>query len=510
MRPGLKPLAMSSAALVGASLIATAPPTAALTPPLPEHAKAQISDVAVRLAANSIANIPTNLFRILADIPMNQLIGINAASESLEGSGNWWIYTPTNALGWDQMDYAKAVGFTKMFTPIPEVAQAQADQLNAIMARNFPMTRSCTGIPGPCADPYYFTAYFSTPPLEAIFGYSYTFGDVFNSIDQSIEMPWSNQTLTYDPFGPGKALWQALTKDPEEDWEYQPTFWQERQEAITRWRVALFNSFNPFVEGTYCVPCQLLGVKGAPSSLPVANIFGNIYTYFDWGQEFTDQDWSQPHPEMPAAPSLKKLPLFSAEAWQRINSDAKVYFNWVFKGGPVPQSEMEEPHNWPAIPGTTAEDQAVTSLVASTVDSEVTADETTKVTETAPRTRHPLFTLDLGAAKKAPKLAAGETTTEATPVTGTDTEEALEQPSTTPSEEEAQPSPRKRFTDPFKPWGSSKQRADAQAKQAEKVEAAASRRAERAEAAASRKAERADAAARKSDSDSDDSKKDAA
>ena len=169
---------------------------------------------------------------------------------------------------------------------------------------------------------------------------------------------------------------------------------------------------------------------------------------------------------------------------------------------------MEEPHNWPAIPGTTAEDQAATSLVASTVDSEVTADETTKVTETAPRTRHPLFTLDLGAVKKAPKLAAGETTTEATPVTGTDTEEALEQPSTTPSEEEAQPSPRKRFTDPFKPWGSSKQRADAQAKQAEKVEAAASRRAERAEAAASRKAERADAAARKSGSD--DSKKDAA
>ncbi len=131
----------------GRPLIVTAPPTAALTPPLPEHAKAQISDVAVRLAANSIANIPTNLFRILADIPMNQLIGINAASESLEGSGNWWLYTPTNALGWDQMDYAKAVGFTKMFTPIPEVAQAQADQLNAIMARNFPMTRPVPAFP---------------------------------------------------------------------------------------------------------------------------------------------------------------------------------------------------------------------------------------------------------------------------------------------------------------------------------------------------------------------------
>ena len=510
MRPGLKPLAMSSAALVGASLIATAPPTAALTPPLPEHAKAQISDVAVRLAANSIANIPTNLFRILADIPMNQLIGINAASESLEGSGNWWIYTPTNALGWDQMDYAKAVGFTKMFTPIPEVAQAQADQLNAIMARNFPMTRSCTGIPGPCADPYYFTAYFSTPPLEAIFGYSYTFGDVFNSIDQSIEMPWSNQTLTYDPFGPGKALWQALTKDPEEDWEYQPTF------------LAGAPGSHHQVAGRPLQLLQPLRRRHLLCALPVARRQGSTELVAG-GQHLrqhllvlstrdglTDQDSSQPHPEMPAAPCLKKLPLLlSPRHEHRINSDAKVYFNSVFKGSPIRRSEMEEPHNTPAIPAPLRRNQAVTFLVASTVDSEVTADETTKVTETAPRTRHPLFTLDLGAAKKAPKLAAGETTTEATPVTGTDTEEALEQPSTTPSEEEAQPSPRKRFTDPFKPWGSSKQRADAQAKQAEKVEAKRHPgEAESAEAAASRKAERADAAARKSGSD--DSKKDAA
>ncbi|NVN48820.1 hypothetical protein HLY00_240 [Mycolicibacterium hippocampi] len=353
MRPVLKPLAMGSAALVGASLIVAAPATPALTPPLPEEAKAQFSDVAVRLAANSIANIPTNLYRILMDSQKNQLDGLNAASESLEGSGNWWIYTPTNVLGWDHMDYAKAIGFTKLFTPIPEVAQAQADQLNAIMSRNFPMTQNCTGTPGPCADPFYFTAYFTTPPWEALFGYEYTFGDVFNTLDPSIEMPWSNQTVTYDPFGPGKALWEALTKDPVEGWAPERTYLLDQMEASERFWKAVYNSFNPFVEGTYCLPCQLLGVKGAPSSLPVASIFGNFYTYLDFGQEFTDQDWVGPHPEVPKPPTVKTLSLWTPEAWERIGRDAEVYFNWVFKGGPMPQTELEEPSVYPEVPDNT-------------------------------------------------------------------------------------------------------------------------------------------------------------
>lgn len=353
MRPGFKPLAMGSAAIVGASLIAVAPVSPTLIPPLPDHAKGQFSDVAVRLAANSVANIPTNLFRLLMDSQKNQLDGLNAASESLEGSGNWWIYTPTNVLGWDHMDYAKAIGFTKMFTPIPEVAQAQADQINAIMARNFPMTQSCTGTPGPCADPFYFTAYFTTPPWEALFGYDYTFGDVYNTLDPSIEMPWSNQTLTYDPFGPGKALWQALTKDPEADWEFQPTYLLDRMEASDRFLEAVFNSFNPFVDGTYCLPCQLLGVKGAPSSLPVVSIFGNFYTYLDFGQEFTDQDWVGPHPEVPKPPTVKTLSIYSPEAWERIGRDIETYYNWVFNDGPVPQIEMEQPSVYPEVPDTT-------------------------------------------------------------------------------------------------------------------------------------------------------------
>lgn len=477
MRAGMKPLAMSSAALVGAGLIAGAPATA-LDAPLSEHTKVQMSDVAVQLMANSIANIPLNLYRILRDVPTNQLDGLNAASESLEGSGNWWLYTPTNVLGWDQMDYAKAIGFTKMFTPIPEVAQAQADQINAIMARNFPMTRSCTGIPGPCADPYYFTAYFSTPPWQALFGYSYTFGDVFNAVDPTLEMPWSNQTLTYDPFGPGKALWDALTKDPEQDWQPPEAItWQERKEASDRFWNAVFNSFNPFVDGTYCLPCQLF-VKGAPSSLPVVNIFGNVYTYFDFGQEFTDQDWSQPHPELPAAPSLKKLPLFSAEAWQRINADAKTYFNWVFKGGPKPVPEMEEPHNWPAIPDDSSADSAKTTDTALLASNEVASEdqgETTQVTETTPRKRTSLFTLDWGAKKEAEKAPTTPPTdeeestsqppvdTDATPTTGeTAQSEQTEQTDAAGSSDDPQQesthTPRKRFADPFKPWGSSKQR----------------------------------------------------
>ncbi|WP_158021360.1 hypothetical protein [Mycolicibacterium chubuense] len=459
---------MSSAALVGASVIAISP---ALTPPLPEHAKAQLSDVAVQLAANSIANIPLNLFHILADIPINQLNGLNAASASLEGSGNWWLYGPNNALGWDQMDYAKAIGFTQMLTPIPEVAQAQADQINAIMARNFPMTRSCTGIPGPCSDPYYFTAYFTTPLKEALFGYSYHFGPVYNSIDPNLEMPWSNQTLTYDPFGPAKALWDALTKTPDPNWQYQQPNFQDQLQAQERFLKAVFNSFNPFVPGTYCVPCQIF-VPGAPDSLPVINIFGNLYTYLNWGQKFTSQDWNTPHPEVPAAPALQKLPLFSPEARARIRSDAKAYFNWVFKGGPQPQPEMEPPHNWPAIPGPSSTVDT-TAVAASTVNSNATVDSTATVTETKQKPAHSLFNLNLGSAAKGASAAdttttGTDTTTTSTDTTttGTDTTTTSTDTTTTGTDTTAgaadgsQDQAPKTTRNPFKPWGSSKQRDD--------------------------------------------------
>ncbi|MGE2729089.1 PE-PPE domain-containing protein [Mycolicibacterium vaccae] len=341
----MRPLAMGSAAVVGAGLIAATP----VTPPLDERAMAQINDVAVQLTANSIANIPVNLFRIMMDWEKNSLDGLNAAAESLEGSGNWWLYGPTNALGWDHMDWAKAVGFTKMFTPIPEVAAAQAAQLNAIMARNFPMTPECTGAPAPCADPFYFTQYFTTPPWEALFGYSYQFGPVFNTIDPSIEMPWSNQTLTYDPWGPGKALWNALTKDPEEGWTPERTYLLDRMEASERFWKSVFNSFNPFVEGTYCLPCQLLGFKGPKSSLPLVSIFGNFYTYLDFGQEFSE-DWVAPHPAVPKPPTVKALSLYTPEAWERIGRDIQTYYNWIFKGGPMPQIELEEPSMYPEVP----------------------------------------------------------------------------------------------------------------------------------------------------------------
>lgn len=349
MRAGVKPLAMAGVAVVGAGLIAASP---ALPVP-PALAKAQVSNAAVQLAANSVANIPTNLFRIMMDMPKNQLAGLQAATASLELSGDWWIYTPTNVLGWDQADWAKALGFTSMLTPIPEVAKAQADQINAIMVRNFPMTYNCTGAPQPCADPFYFAKYFSTPLNEALFGYSTTYGDVYNSLDPNIKMPWSNSTLTYDPLGPGKALWDALTKDPDPNWTYERPYLLDQMEAGAAFGKAVFNSFNPFVDGTFCLPCQLF-VKGAPSSLPVVGIFGNYYTYLDFGQQFTDEDWVGPHPEIPVPDHVNALSLYTPEAWERIGKDAKTWFKWITGQGPAVETDYgNSGQTLPAVPDTT-------------------------------------------------------------------------------------------------------------------------------------------------------------
>src|SRR5689334_3189783 len=62
-----------------------------------------ISEVSheIRLAADSIANVPVNLAIDLINVPANEIQALNNWSDALQAGGSWWSKTPTNVWGWD-------------------------------------------------------------------------------------------------------------------------------------------------------------------------------------------------------------------------------------------------------------------------------------------------------------------------------------------------------------------------------------------------------------------------
>ncbi|WP_345000610.1 hypothetical protein, partial [Tsukamurella soli] len=307
MRPALRTNAavMAAAAAVGV--------TAALMP----MASTPSSSAGIRLVDSSVVNIPQNLADMIADIPANELAGIDSMNNGMVVSGNWWQYQPGNVIGFDQGDLAKVNGVAAMLIPVPSVAQALADQFNVIAEAEFPMTAGCTGVPGPCNSATYWTPYFTVTPWTLLSGYD--FGTVVNTIDPSIPIPWSDTTGTLNPFGEVEALWDTLTATPT-GVEAVPSL-SDYATALADLGESSFNDLNPFVSGTYCLPCQIV-VPGAPDSQSRIPLFGQYYTFTDLGQALTPTDWAG-HAD-PTAPdgNVDALNFWSAEGQETFWSDA--------------------------------------------------------------------------------------------------------------------------------------------------------------------------------------------
>ncbi|WCB39574.1 hypothetical protein [Gordonia polyisoprenivorans] len=286
-------------------------------------------------AEASIANIPTNIYQTLANIPAVQYQALQQTTKAFNDSGNWWVYIPTNVVGFDQQDYEKVKAISLLLMPVPLVANAQSDQLWMTLASFAPMTPNCTGVPGPCSDPLYFLQYGQVPAWELVTGY--TFPEISNTIDPNdatyttadgtvvnIQPFWSGETVHLDLLGPLKAVWETLTQDPT-GVQQGPTTAQWAS-AYGDFAEAVWNGLNPFVPGTYCLPCQLFGAQGAPGSLPKFGLFGKYYTAFDLGQQLTDGNWVEnpaPGYDDPDRPDYVQVTnLWTAQAWQQIYTDA--------------------------------------------------------------------------------------------------------------------------------------------------------------------------------------------
>ncbi|CAM3731910.1 hypothetical protein TSST111916_03550 [Tsukamurella strandjordii] len=288
-------------------------------------------------SANSVANIPLNVIQTIANMPAAQIDGVNKTSAAFELGGNWWLYQPGNVLGYDQADIAKVNGITSLLMPIPAIAQAVANPINVTFEANFPMTPDCTGAPAPCANPTYWDKYFKVMPWQLIQGVSY--GTVRNTIDPSITMPWSNTTQRINVFGLPQAVWETLTKTPE-GFRQMPTP-QQVSAAYSRLGTATFNALNPFVEGTYCLPCQFV-VKGAPGSLARIPLFGNWYTIADFGQPFTSDDWVGRPAGIPKGADVDAKSLWSPEGQARVQEGADEAFQRVLRGDIIDTEQIKK------------------------------------------------------------------------------------------------------------------------------------------------------------------------
>jgi hypothetical protein len=148
-----RPYVLAGAALAATSVIIVTPlATKAIEVPV-RTADTQL------LASGDIVNVPINLFDDLANIPYNEIQGLNVFSDSLFFSGDWWVPSATNLWGTDPGDIGHYMGLIDMMIPIPQISGLDqpeidptvdasgtaglAQQLGLLAAAELPTSASC-------------------------------------------------------------------------------------------------------------------------------------------------------------------------------------------------------------------------------------------------------------------------------------------------------------------------------------------------------------------------------
>jgi hypothetical protein len=154
MQAGVRPYVLASAAMVATGAIAvTWLAQRPLQPP--------VRSIETRLVdADSVLNIPVNLFDDIANIPSNEIQGLDVFSDSLFFSGDWWVPNATNLWGTDPGDIGHYMGLLDIALPFapqisgldqPEIdPTADADgtaglaqQIALLAAAELPVSGSC-------------------------------------------------------------------------------------------------------------------------------------------------------------------------------------------------------------------------------------------------------------------------------------------------------------------------------------------------------------------------------
>lgn len=262
MPAGVRSYVTAGVALVGASVISA-------TPVAPNLAAAQqeVRSVSmnVDLAAKSAANIPANLINMFLNMPQAHVNAVNYWADSWVQSGNWWVYSQDNILGWDRANPAMAWSMVDLLLPIPALSKPAGRHTQWWMAANLPMHDGCSGLP-PCPNSAdMLNSMFRVGAWEFYFGDGYTFGpDGYTPEFEPVgpgesywgyeygeygdPVPWYGQTVKLDPFEGMKSLIDYLMETPEE--VKIPTF-ADSLAGYMKFMATLVTMYNPFVPQSY-------------------------------------------------------------------------------------------------------------------------------------------------------------------------------------------------------------------------------------------------------------------
>lgn len=234
MRTAMRPYLTAGVALVGASVVAAAP----IAPPQAHlDARANIAmrtaSPAVSLAANSILNVPQNLWNAFASSTAWHVEGVQLLADALASSGNWNVDSgnPNNVWGWDPANPPMLEGMVRMIAPYRPFSDPLAYQMNAWAKANLPMHPGCPA--------------FSCPEPEAILGVMFkvpiwqfwrpegvTFGEdqytpEFNPVGGE-PVPWYGENVQFSPSDPITSFFKYLLRDPAD----QPEEFQAKRTTL--------------------------------------------------------------------------------------------------------------------------------------------------------------------------------------------------------------------------------------------------------------------------------------
>jgi hypothetical protein len=153
MQAAARPYVLASAALLATTMVAGMP-LASRTSQLPTRS------MDVRLVdADSVLNVPINLFDDILNIPSTEVQGFDVLGDSLLFSGDWWVPSATNLWGTDPGDLGHYMGLLDVLIPFKEISgldqpeidpTADADgtaglaqQIGLLAAAELPVSSSC-------------------------------------------------------------------------------------------------------------------------------------------------------------------------------------------------------------------------------------------------------------------------------------------------------------------------------------------------------------------------------
>jgi hypothetical protein len=156
MQAASRPYVLATAALAATGALAIAP----FAPRAPQPSQPPVRHIDTRLVdADSVLNVPVNLFDDIVNIPNTEVGAVDILSNSLLFSGDWWVPSATNIWGTDPGDIGHYMGLIDMMIPFQEISgqdqpeidpTADADgtaglaqQISLLAAAELPTSASC-------------------------------------------------------------------------------------------------------------------------------------------------------------------------------------------------------------------------------------------------------------------------------------------------------------------------------------------------------------------------------